>query len=71
MSKDKSIALILYSCNTRCEIYSPFEGSPATRALSELEQSDEQVALIVSFKQPFPMQERDRPVMDGEMNSYG
>jgi len=38
---------------------------------SELEQLDEQVALIESFRQPFPLRERDKPVMDGEMNSYG
>lgn len=36
-----------------------------------LEQNEEQVALIESFTQPFPMRERDKPVMDGEMNSYG
>lgn len=40
-------------------------------AFSELEQIDEQVALIESFTQPFPLRERDRPVVDGEMNSYG
>jgi len=37
----------------------------------ELEQIDNQVALIESFKQPFPMQERGSPVKDGEMDSYG
>jgi len=42
-----------------------------TVASSELEQIDEQMYLIESFKQPFPMQERRKPVMDGEMNSYG
>jgi len=40
-------------------------------AFSELELNDEQVALIESFTQPFPMRERGRPVVDGEMNSYG
>jgi hypothetical protein len=40
-------------------------------AFSEFEQNDEQVALIESFTQPFPLRERDRPVMDGEMDSYG
>ena len=40
-------------------------------ASSELEQIDEQVALIESFSQPFPMQERGKPVTDGEMDSYG
>lgn len=40
-------------------------------ASSELEQINEQVALIKSFSQPFPMQERGRPVMDGEMDAYG
>jgi hypothetical protein len=40
-------------------------------AFSELEQIDEQVALIESFTQPFPLRERDGPVVDGEMDSYG
>ena len=40
-------------------------------ASSELEQIDEQVALIESFSQPFPMQERVTPVIDGEMDAYG
>jgi len=40
-------------------------------AFSELEQNDDQVALIESFKQPFLMQERRRPVVDGEMDAYG
>ena len=38
---------------------------------SELEQIDDQVALIESFRQPFPLRERGKPVMDGEMDSYG
>ena len=38
---------------------------------SEFEQLDEQVALIESFTQPFPLRERGSPVMDGEMDSYG
>jgi hypothetical protein len=42
-----------------------------TVAFSEFVQIDEQVALIESFKQPFPMQERGKPVTDGEMDSYG
>ena len=40
-------------------------------AFSELEQFDEQVVLIESFTQPFPLRERERPVVDGEMDSYG
>ncbi len=40
-------------------------------AFSEFEQIDEQVALIESFRQPFPLQEREEPVVDGEMDSYG
>jgi len=40
-------------------------------AFSELEQIDDQVALIESFTQPFPLRERDKPVMDGEMDAYG
>ncbi len=40
-------------------------------AFSELEQIDEQVALIESFRQPFPLRERDKTVMDGEMDAYG
>jgi hypothetical protein len=40
-------------------------------ASSELDQIDEQAALIESFSQPFPMQERGKPVLDGEMDSYG
>lgn len=38
---------------------------------SEIEQIDEQVALIESFSQPFPLRERDMPVMNGEMDHYG
>ena len=37
----------------------------------ELEQIDEQVFLIESFSQPFPLRERGGPVMDGEMDAYG
>ena len=37
----------------------------------ELEQIDEQVSLIESFSQPFPLRERGDPVMDGEMDAYG
>jgi hypothetical protein len=40
-------------------------------AFSELEQIDERIALIESFTQPFPLRERDRPVIDGEMDAYG
>jgi hypothetical protein len=40
-------------------------------AFSEFEQIDEQVALIESFSQPFPLRARDKSVMDGEMDSYG
>lgn len=40
-------------------------------AFSEFEQIDEQVALIESFSQPFPLRERDKPVIDGEMDGYG
>lgn len=40
-------------------------------ASSEFEHIDEQVALIESFTQPFPLRERDKPVIDGEMDSYG
>ena len=40
-------------------------------ASSALEQINEQVALIESFSQPFPLQERDKTVMDGEMDAYG
>jgi hypothetical protein len=40
-------------------------------AFSELERMDEQPALIESFSQPFPLRERDGPVVDGEMDSYG
>jgi hypothetical protein len=42
-----------------------------TVALSEFVQIDEQVSLIESFTQPFPLRERGSPVMDGEMDSYG
>jgi hypothetical protein len=38
---------------------------------SEFEQIDKQVYLIESFSQPFPLRERDKSVMDGEMDSYG
>ena len=40
-------------------------------AFSELELIDEQVALIESFKQPFPLRERGSTGVDGEMDSYG
>jgi hypothetical protein len=40
-------------------------------AFSEIEQIDEQMALIESFQQPFPTRERGKPVTDGEMDSYG
>ena len=40
-------------------------------AFSEFDQLDEQVALIESFRQPFPLRERDKPVLDGEMDAYG
>jgi hypothetical protein len=40
-------------------------------AFSELEQIDKHAALIKSFTQPFPLRERDKPVMDGEMDGYG
>lgn len=42
-----------------------------TIASSEFEQIDEQVALIESFSQPFPLRERSKPVMVGEMDAYG
>ena len=42
-----------------------------TVAFLELEQIDEQVALIESFKQPFPLRERGSTGVDGEMDSYG
>ena len=38
---------------------------------SELEQIEEHVALIESFRQPFPLRARGKSVMDGEMDSYG
>ena len=38
---------------------------------SKLEVIDEQVPLIEGFKQPFPLRERGKPVVDGEMDSYG
>ena len=40
-------------------------------AFTEIEQIDDQVALIESFTQPFPLRERDKPVMDGEMDGDG
>ena len=40
-------------------------------AFSEFEQINEYVALIESFNQPFLLRERDKPVMDGEMDAYG
>ena len=59
-------------CATRTTAFPEFSGEEVDAvAFSELEQTDEQVALIESFKQPFPMQERRRPVVDGEMDAYG
>lgn len=40
-------------------------------ASSELEQIDELVALIESFRETFPTRERSKTVTDGEMDSYG
>ena len=40
-------------------------------AFSELEQIDEQVALIESFRQSYPLRARNETVMDGEMDAYG
>jgi hypothetical protein len=40
-------------------------------AFLAFEQFEEQVALIESFRQPFPTRERGKPVTDGEMDSYG
>jgi len=40
-------------------------------ALTEIHQIDEQVALIDSFSQPYPLRVRSEPVTDGEMDSYG
>jgi hypothetical protein len=40
-------------------------------ASSEIEQFDEETALIESFLQPFLLRERDAPVTDREMDSYG
>lgn len=43
----------------------------ASSKFEQVEQIDEVVSLIKSFKQPFPLRERGSPVMDGEMDSYG
>jgi hypothetical protein len=59
-------------CATRTTAFPEFSVEEVDAvAFSELEQTDEQVALIESFKQPFLMQERRRPVVDGEMDAYG
>lgn len=34
-------------------------------------QIDEQVSVIESFSQPFPTRAHNKPVMSGEMDSYG
>jgi hypothetical protein len=38
---------------------------------SAFEQIDEQVALIESFRQPYPFRARGKPVIDGEVDKYG
>jgi hypothetical protein len=59
-------------CATRTTAFSEVSIEEADAvAFSELEQLDEQVALIESFRQPFPLRERGKPVVDGEMDSYG
>jgi hypothetical protein len=40
-------------------------------ASTELEQFDLEAALIESFKQSFPLRERERPVRNGGWDSYG
>jgi hypothetical protein len=42
-----------------------------TLTSSVLEQIDEQVALIESFRQSYPLRARNETVMDGEMDAYG
>ena len=43
----------------------------ASSKFEQVEQGDEDVSLIESFKQPFPTRERRKPVMEREMDSYG
>jgi hypothetical protein len=38
---------------------------------SAFEQIDEQVPLIESFRQPYPVRARGKPVMNGEVAKYG
>ena len=38
---------------------------------SEPEQIDEEVSLIESFSEPYPLRVNGKPVMDGEMDAYG
>jgi len=38
---------------------------------SELDEIDEHSILIESFRQPFPLRERGKPVVDGEMDPDG
>jgi len=59
-------------CATRTTAFSDASIEEVNEVASiGLEQIDEQVALIESFTQPFPLRERCSPVMDGEMDSYG
>ncbi len=38
---------------------------------SQTEEIEREVALIESFRQPYPLRARDKPVTDGEVDSYG
>jgi hypothetical protein len=38
---------------------------------SQLDESEEQSILIESFRQPFPLRERGKTVVDGEMDPDG
>ena len=40
-------------------------------AFSGFEGIGEQVALVESFRQPYPLRARDKSVMGGDMDSYG
>jgi hypothetical protein len=73
MSKQRSIMHLHFSTKTWAFSQASIEevNAVASSKFEQVEQIDEVVSLIESFKQPFPLRERGSPVMDGEMDSYG
>jgi hypothetical protein len=73
MSIQRSTMYLLFSTTTSTLSQKCIEevNTVASSKFELIEQVDEEVSLIESFSQPFPLRERDQPVMDREMDSYG